>query len=621
MRRPQLPFQYAPFQSLLRRVLALAGIGVTAFWSVASAQVRLPLAERWSALDVQVAAGELTPQEALRRKVDDLVDASDVSLSDPGGQSPGNDLSRAAGDVDVYAQGHGDGEIHYHASGPLLLKCATPLAVELTRWKNEDPDHVAAAKELEDRLASTLQAGAVTQLSPSGLFRLNYDVDGLHAVPATDQDANGVPDYIDRAGEAADSSYRYLVQTLGYPDPLVPGRPYDILFRQINYYGYTQSQGSTTYIVVDNDFKGFPSNDHPDGDALGALYVTIAHEFMHAIQYVINEWDGDTGSLNWVEMDATMIEEIVYDEVNDYYNYLDASSIFLSPLTPTPGAYSHATWSLYFAERFEPAFWADVWTRIQAAPNKTMKAVVDEALAPLQTSFEREHLRNHLWHMTSGNAFGGIGFGFSEKTSYPGATIARTYTTVPDSMPVQQRVQTLGAAYTLLRPDAEQFGNLRVMVESEREGLGIGMVAFFNDGRIKEQFVEESTRLYETINTDWPLEEIDRIAIVISTFNSGSNRYLLKVASDVPEEFALKPNYPNPFNPVTTIPFDLNEPTQVRIEIFNTTGRRVAVLTDQRYPAGTYAIPFDASGYASGIYLYRITTEFNRETRSMVLLK
>lgn len=76
---------------------------------------------------------------------------------------------------------------------------------------------------------------------------------------------------------------------------------------------------------------------------------------------------------------------------------------------------------------------------------------------------------------------------------------------------------------------------------------------------------------------------------------------------ELPEEFVVGPNYPNPFNPTTTIPFELDEPTNVTLTVYDITGRTIAVLSDNRsFNAGEHALSFNASGLSSGIYMYRV---------------
>ncbi|TVQ69473.1 MAG: T9SS C-terminal target domain-containing protein [Balneolaceae bacterium] len=89
----------------------------------------------------------------------------------------------------------------------------------------------------------------------------------------------------------------------------------------------------------------------------------------------------------------------------------------------------------------------------------------------------------------------------------------------------------------------------------------------------------------------------------------------------LPVEFALSGNYPNPFNPSTTIRYDLHESTQVTLTVFDVYGRRVATLASGSMEAGTHSAVFDASGLASGVYLYRLSSPAQSLTGKMVLTK
>jgi Concanavalin A-like lectin/glucanases superfamily/Secretion system C-terminal sorting domain len=89
----------------------------------------------------------------------------------------------------------------------------------------------------------------------------------------------------------------------------------------------------------------------------------------------------------------------------------------------------------------------------------------------------------------------------------------------------------------------------------------------------------------------------------------------------LPAVFALSQNYPNPFNPVTHFQFALPSATDMRLEIYNTLGQRVATLVDGRMEAGSHVASWDASAHASGVYLYRLTAGDFVETRKLVLLK
>jgi len=89
----------------------------------------------------------------------------------------------------------------------------------------------------------------------------------------------------------------------------------------------------------------------------------------------------------------------------------------------------------------------------------------------------------------------------------------------------------------------------------------------------------------------------------------------------VPGSFVLEPNYPNPFNPTTSLAFVLGEECQVRIEVYNVLGRQVATLADDRFPAGRHVVQWNARGAASGAYFYRMQAGTQVQTRSMMLLK
>ncbi len=89
----------------------------------------------------------------------------------------------------------------------------------------------------------------------------------------------------------------------------------------------------------------------------------------------------------------------------------------------------------------------------------------------------------------------------------------------------------------------------------------------------------------------------------------------------IPKEFALKQNFPNPFNPSTMIRYSLPENTRVRLVIYDILGKQVAELVNREEAAGNYEVKFDGSNLASGIYFYRLTTDKFTKINKMMLLK
>ena len=89
----------------------------------------------------------------------------------------------------------------------------------------------------------------------------------------------------------------------------------------------------------------------------------------------------------------------------------------------------------------------------------------------------------------------------------------------------------------------------------------------------------------------------------------------------VPNTFELEQNYPNPFNPTTTIVFKLPNESKVQLKVFDTLGREITTLVNGVRPAGTYKTIFDGNNLASGVYIYRLTTENNSFSKKLILLK
>jgi len=89
-----------------------------------------------------------------------------------------------------------------------------------------------------------------------------------------------------------------------------------------------------------------------------------------------------------------------------------------------------------------------------------------------------------------------------------------------------------------------------------------------------------------------------------------------------PTGFELSQNYPNPFNPVTAIGYQLSAISNVELSIYNLLGQKIATLVSEKQQAGYYQIQWDASGFASGIYLYMLVTDNGFiETKKLILLK
>jgi hypothetical protein len=86
-------------------------------------------------------------------------------------------------------------------------------------------------------------------------------------------------------------------------------------------------------------------------------------------------------------------------------------------------------------------------------------------------------------------------------------------------------------------------------------------------------------------------------------------------------KFSLEQNYPNPFNPSTTIQYQMPESGLVTLKIYDVLGREIITLVNEELSAGKHEADFDASGFNSGVYFYRLQAGSFIETKKMVLMK
>ncbi|MCB9474303.1 MAG: T9SS type A sorting domain-containing protein [Candidatus Delongbacteria bacterium] len=96
---------------------------------------------------------------------------------------------------------------------------------------------------------------------------------------------------------------------------------------------------------------------------------------------------------------------------------------------------------------------------------------------------------------------------------------------------------------------------------------------------------------------------------------------VLREAEYTPDRFWLKPNYPNPFNPSTTLVFNLPTSSTVRLVVFDLAGREVARLAEGQLPAGEHRRTFDGSGLPSGFYFCKLVAGTFSDMQEMLLVK
>jgi hypothetical protein len=98
----------------------------------------------------------------------------------------------------------------------------------------------------------------------------------------------------------------------------------------------------------------------------------------------------------------------------------------------------------------------------------------------------------------------------------------------------------------------------------------------------------------------------------------------IKIGISGIKDFKLEQNRPNPFNPTTSIEYELLKESHVTLKVYDLIGREITTLVDQTQQKGQYSVDFDASKYSnltSGIYFYKLTTEKYTDVRKMILTK
>lgn len=94
-----------------------------------------------------------------------------------------------------------------------------------------------------------------------------------------------------------------------------------------------------------------------------------------------------------------------------------------------------------------------------------------------------------------------------------------------------------------------------------------------------------------------------------------------QTGSSVPGKFALHQNYPNPFNPVTKIKFDIAKASNVKLKIYDVSGREVLTVISAELNAGSYSYEWNAANYSSGIYFYKLEAGTFSAVKKMILVK
>jgi photosystem II stability/assembly factor-like uncharacterized protein len=123
---------------------------------------------------------------------------------------------------------------------------------------------------------------------------------------------------------------------------------------------------------------------------------------------------------------------------------------------------------------------------------------------------------------------------------------------------------------------------------------------------------------FANIQTGWIATNLGDI---YQTTNGGNTIGVHQLSNEIPTNYLVSQNHPNPFNPKTNINFDITEKDNVKLTIFDVLGREITILVNQQLQPGSYKVDWDASNYPSGVYFYKLEAGEFIQSKKMILIK
>lgn len=548
-------------------------------------------------------------------------------------------------------------------------RCGSPLLLEIRiAWPElSEPTRQAIAAQVQfDRPQLSEQYD-----TPDGRFRLHFNRTGDDSVNMSyGVGAGDVPVYILNCVDLLMQVVRTENDTLGFRFPLSdqlarPGEDsrYDIYFQRLplDYYGlsypdtviYSASSGTylaPSWMVLRTDYSDlYGYRDRP----FEAMAVTLAHEYQHACQWTYDALEAEArrdrtqDSLRlypwWSELSATAMEDIVFDNVNDYIAYLPsffnnpwmslrvfANSATAEGLHP----YASAIWGLFLAQRHKPVILREIW---DVCGEKSGFNTFDAfrtvlARSPYNSSFEAEWATFLVWNFFTGSRW--ASWSYADGRSYP--ALAGLDSVVYSHYPIADTSSLIGyprdpdelaAAYLRFVPaysDTSTTFNLDVAPEELEEWMVV--TAGINGTSRPEVHYTQS--VFDPIHVEhW--DSYEELLVIVSPFKRDPQQdkldrhltFSFAVADTVVDHrvTTIHKVYSNPLvlsGEGTDEAFRVQvlraEPVPVSMHVFTLAGQLVrgGAEDDMYRPAGRTAVTMtwdgtnrDARRVASGIYL------------------
>ena len=490
----------------------------------------------------------------------------------------------------------------------------------------------------------------------SEYFRFHYSTSGPHAVDTKDINNNLRPDYVEDVIKVFDYVADKLHNEMGYTRPPSDGyysstrdkggsNHYDIYIRSIpsKYYGYVQpeeySQGNgdnerselrneknafTSYMAIRNNYKKFSLSE------LENIKVTAAHEYFHAIQFGYDGWEKP-----WLlEASAIWMEEEIYDEINDCYQYM--KDWFKYPHKSLDESGFHWYGSFIFFEYIEQHMGgSDTIRKIMEASVQSNSKEKDGSHLAINQALK---LNNHSFQkalngMSVANqimsSFESKNYSYEEAESYPvdGPSIS-------DIINFQfGRKDTINSS-KLSRFGSEYFqviSNDPVLINLTNKSGSLPDLQL--NAILKKNDNSYSIISSPSINID-PSELKSIFLSIVSQDTIGGNwDYQLSVENgksgtniNSPIEFVLNRPYPNPFNGSIKFSLYVIKDSKITIDLIGINGRRIIRLFSGELSSGNHmynwrGIDQNGNQVSSGVYYIKVSGEKTGEWKPITFLK
>jgi len=516
-------------------------------------------------------------------------------------------------------------------------KSGTFIASQIKRhWAELNSEHQALLKSYISR--PELKYSVV---SPSGQFRIHYDMTGIGGVSPVDVNpANNIPDYVDAVMESFDYSHHIQTSVIGFNPPPKDngeggGDEFDIYIRNFSrIYGQTSFEAALpddetryiSYIEIDNNYYGFPTS------GLDGMRVTSAHEYFHAIQFgykfLPDEdlfWENE---VFFYEISSTWMEDMIYDEVNDYYFYLDNFFKDINkPFDTYDGSYEYGNclWNHMLTKKYGATIIKDIWTKLVDYPALD---AVDRTLQEYGSSFYEELIDYSIWNYYTGSRADTVHY-YDEGPYYDEVVVELDHVFSADMRLDGQSAQL---SYSYFRFHDPETGNSAVLIPINLED---------NTG-ILSDFSLEVSRLQSKLFTSLT-ENLKARLIVENRFDwlgraiiSNDDGHYSQVALEAVDPKMIETedivlNFgPNPFKPEIDkelhVSYQVNEPGPITIVIFREDGSVVRKFKFDDVLSGINSFSWKAAELGDfpggcGIYFLLIHTEKGKQLIKFAIIR